>query len=160
MASITESENQFHQQAVHVCEWKHVEHMRSFSQLWTYHPDAELKIASNGPVWNHHTLGIARGATGVVDYSEFLGLVMMVMHMLGTEIFGVFLAIKLVEVLSCVGQLLAATLYQREVGELDDALYTWYLFQIDRLQHIVAEEQQQRPTMVDDIVDLFRLEFM
>ena len=68
--------------------------------------DAEVEVAHEGAVREHHSLGEPCGAAGIVDHCQLLGLVDMVLDVLCMEVFRKLHAEHGIEVLSCVCELL------------------------------------------------------
>ena len=64
----------------------------------------EVVVAPQGAIRYHHSFGESRGAAGVVDECQFVGaLLVIVFHMLATEILWKLASVELVEVLTGVG---------------------------------------------------------
>ena len=82
------------------------------------------------------------------------------MHVLLAEIFGIFLAKDLVEVLSGIGDLLWAAEHDGEVGYVDNALKVWHLLIVELCGHHVAHEEKAGIGMVYHVVDLSWGEFV
>ena len=129
--------------------------------LTTEHAHGEVVIAPKRTVRNHHSLGEACGTAGVVDESQFLATgLALVVYVLLAEVFRVFLAEHLVEMLTRIGQLVGARHHKRVVGDVYYALKVGHLSLVDDRSHDVAYEQELGTTVVHDVVYLLRRELM
>ena len=61
---------------------------------------------------------------------------------------------------ACVRELLRTGEHERVVGQIDDALKSGHLGRIDLLGHIVANKQEFRLAVIDDVVYLLGLELI
>ena len=115
----------------------------------------EVGIAPHGAVGQHHALGVAGGAAGIVDEGKLVGaLLAIVGHMLASEVLGVLAAEHLVEVLSGIGETVGAREHKRVVGDVDDALEGGHAGAVYLGGHHVADEEELGLAVVDDVVDL------
>ena len=120
----------------------------------------EVDVAPKSAIGQHHALGESGGAAGVVDERQFVGLVYVIVHVLGAEVFGVFVSEYFVEVLACKGQFVGARDDEREVGNEDDAFQVGHLIGGDGFGHVVANEEQFSFRVVDNVVHLLGIELM
>ena len=80
--------------------------------------------------------------------------------MLLAEVFGELLAVEFVQVFAGVGELVGARDHQRVVRIVDDAFESRHLHGVDDRGHVVAHEEQAGLGVVDDIMDLLRIELV
>ena len=107
VATLDELEQELKRHAVHVGHGKDADDVVARHDGLAEHVLGEVGIAPHGAVWKHHALREARGAAGVVDKRQLIGaLLNVIIDVLLAEIFGIFLAKDLVEVLSGIGDLL------------------------------------------------------
>ena len=76
------------------------------------------------------------------------------------EVLGILVTEHLVEMLTCVGQLVGTREHQRIVGEIDDALKSGHLGAIYLGGNDIAHEEQLGVAMVHDVVNLVGHELM
>ena len=100
MTPVAEAEDELEGHAVHMGHGEDGEHVLAGLDVLREQAHAEVQVAPERAVGEHDSLGEARGARGVVDEGQFFGRIYMIMHMLGTEEFGVFPAVEFVEVLA------------------------------------------------------------
>ena len=111
-----------HRHAIHMCHRQDAQHVAVGRHVFVAEIlDDEVDVAHDGPVGDHDTFGESRGAAGVVDDSQLVRTVMVILHMLRAEFLGKFPSEKFVEVLSGEGELVGARHEDREVGQVDDA---------------------------------------
>ena len=125
-----------------------------------YCVEAEVEVAPQRSVWQHHPLGESGGAAGVVDQCQFFGAVVVVIDVFGPEGVGIFLSEQFVKVLAGKRELLGARLHERIVGYVDDAFECRHFLGSDCLGHYVADKHQFRFAVIDYVVYLFGVEFM
>ena len=87
----------------------------------------KLAIAPYSTVGYHHTLGIARRTTRVVDDGKFFRTVLIVVDVMLAEVHGELLAEQTVQVLAGISQLLAATGKEMIVDDAQNTLEVWHL---------------------------------
>ena len=100
------------------------------------------------------------GAARIVDHGQFLGLVLVVVHVFRTEGHGIFLAEHLVQVGTAVSESLGARYTDRQVGQVDDAHQVGHGVGVDLLGHVVAHKQYLRSAVVHYVVYLLAVELM
>ena len=84
----------------------------------------------------------------------------MVVYMLGTEVFRVFPAVELIEMLTCIDELLRTGCEHGIVGDVYDAFKGRHLVGFDNRCHDIAHEEQFGFGMVYDVVNLLGIEFV
>ena len=76
------------------------------------------------------------------------------MYVFLTEVFGVFLAIQLVQMLTGIRQFVCAGHHQRVVGVVDDAFQVGHLHRVYLRSHMVTHKEQFGVGVIDDVVYL------
>ena len=109
MASLDELIAELEGHAVHVCHGQDGDDAAAGLQVVAHGLAGEVEVRPQGAVGYHHTLGEACRTAGVVDEGQLVGaLLVVVADVLLSEILGKLLAVELVEVLACIGQLVGA----------------------------------------------------
>ena len=80
--------------------------------------------------------------------------------MLRTEVARETVAEQFVQAFSCLGNALRARHEQGEVRQEDDSLQAGHTGFVEILPHLIAGEEHTRFGMVDNVMDVVRLEFM
>ena len=125
------------------------------------HAAGEVVVRPEGAVGQHHAFREPRGARGVVDECQLVGrLLLIVADVLLAEVFRELLAIEFVQVLAGIGQLVRTAHHQRVVGVVDDTFQSRHLLRVDDGGYVVADEEQLRLRVVDDVMYLFGIELM
>ncbi len=158
--SVAEGENKLEGKAIRMSHRQDGNHIRARLHMLSELREGEVEVAQQRTVGNHHTLRETRSAARVVDDSQFLGVVLMVADMLLAEIFGVFLAKKLVEMLSGVGDALAARQHERKIRQIDNGFQCGHFIRVDGRGHHVAHEKELCARVVHDVIDLVGREFV
>ena len=156
MASVKEFEDELEGHAVHVGHGEDGERVGTgLDMVASDDRHRKLIVAPEGTVGNHHTLGEARGARGVVDEGQFVGALLgVVADVLLAEILGELVAVHLVEVLARVREFIGTRDHQGIVGDVDDAFQGGHLGRVDGGSHHVAHEEQFGLGVVHDVVNL------
>ncbi|EJX10502.1 hypothetical protein EVA_01128 [gut metagenome] len=128
--------------------------------LHLQHFEAVGHVRPQAAVGQHHSLGVAGGARRVVDDGQFFRLVLAVGDVFGAEILGIALAVDGIAVFAGFNQLRVACHQQRKVVEQDDAFEQRHGLFVEVLPHAVAHKEQFGFGMVDNVVDVVRLEFV
>ena len=76
------------------------------------------------------------------------------------EVFGILLAIELVQVFAGIGQFVGAADHQRVVGIVDDAFQRGHRLRVDDGSHVVPNEQQTGLGVIHDIMDLLGIKLV
>ena len=109
MAASQEFEKEFEGESIFVSHGKDADDVIAAVEIFSYNVVGKVVVAPHGPVGNHHAFGMPRGAAGVVDEGELVGIaVNVVIDMLLAEVFGVFLPKHLIEVLAGISELVGA----------------------------------------------------
>ena len=161
MTAVEELEDELEGHAVHVGHGQHGYDLVAGLDGLAQHVAGEVVVRPEGAVGDHHALREARGAAGVVDDSQFVGILLdVIVHMFLAEVLGEFLAVELVEVLAGVGELVSATHHQRVVGIVNDTFEGGHRHRVDNGGHVVAHEQQAGLGVVHDVMDLLGIELV
>ena len=148
-------------QTVHMGHRKDAQHIVALLHVLAHGHTGKVEVAPQRTVGYHHALRKTGGAARIVDQRQLVGtLLLVVLHMLGAEVFGIFPAEHLVEVLAGIGELLRAGETERVVGYVDDAFDVRHLRGIYLGRHYIAREQKLRTAVVHDVVYLVGGEFM
>ena len=158
--AVGKAEKKLYRQTVHVGHRKNGEHIGAALHLGGQLTQDVVGVAPQRTVGKHHTLGMTRGAARVVDHGQLLRLVLVVVHVLGTEGHGIFLAEHLVQVGTAVSESLGARYTHRQVGQVDDAHQVGHGVGSNLLGHKVAHKQYLRSAVVHDVVYLLAVELM
>ena len=84
----------------------------------------------------------------------------MVADMLLAEIFGIFMAKHLIQVLAGISELFATREMKREVGQIDNSLQPVHLIGIHVLYYIVTHKENTGVRMVHDVMNLIGIKLM
>lgn len=122
--------------------------------MLAHHPIEEVEVAPQRTIRQHHALGEAGGTAGIVDERHVFGIAVVIGHMLATEELGELAAKHLVEMLTCIGQLVGTREHQRIVGEIDNALKSGHLGAIYLGGDDIAHEEQLGIAVIDNVVYL------
>ena len=161
VTAVQELEDELERHAVHVGHRQHGDDAVAGADGLAKHVAGEVVVRPDGAVGQHHALREARGTAGIVDEGQFLRtLFLVVAHVFLAEVLGELLAVEFVQVLAGVGEFVGAAHHQRVVGIVDDTLQFRHLQRIDDRCHMVADEEQARLGVVDDVMDLFGIELM
>ena len=144
MIAIAELEDKFYQQSIHVCHWQNAQYIASWLNVFADDIHHQVKISPQGTIRKHHSLRETCGSAGIVNHSQLLRAVYMIFYMLLAEILRVFMTKHLVKVFASIGQSLCARLHDREVGQVNYALYIRHLFRVDACGNNIANKQQLR----------------
>ena len=148
---------QLYGKAIHVAEGKHAHHGISRFEP-AYGVPAELNVAEQRTVRQHHALAEAGGATGVVDEHHVGGGGAHVTHIIGRETLRVAATEKLVEARAGTSELVAAREQQREVAEAQRAHKVGHLLGVEVLPDGVVGQHEARVAVVDEVMDAVGLE--
>ena len=85
MAPVTEGKEELHRHTVHVCHRQDTQQIIARMHFLAQTVHDEFNVSPDGPIGQHDTLREARRTTGIVDESQFLGLVLMVVDVLSAE---------------------------------------------------------------------------
>ncbi len=153
----TELEEEFECHAIHVCHWQDAHRLVSRFDVLAEDSLREVIVAPHGVVRNHHALGETCRAARVVDDSQLLGRrLAVVVHMLLAEIFRIFLAKNLIEMLAGISEFVGAAHRKRIVGYVDDTLQIHHLSGVNLCSHHITHEEQFCLAVVHDVVYLLR----
>ena len=156
MAAGEELEEELKGHTIHVGHGQDAYHLVAHSNVLADYRAGKVGIAPKRTVRQHHSLGEACSATGVVDKRQFFGTLLLVIgHMFLAEVLGILVTEHLVEMLTRVGQLVGTREHQRIVGEIDDALKSGHLGAIYLGGDDIAHEEQLGVAVVDNVVYLF-----
>ena len=147
--------------AIHMCQREDADDVWILLKMLTHHLAGKVEVAPQCAIWNHHTLREARGAAGVVDECQLVGtLLVVVVHMLLTEVFRILAAKHLIEVLAGIGEFIGARHQERIVRDVDDALQPRHLRGIDGSGHDITHKEQLGVAVVHDVMHLVGHELM
>ena len=150
--------NKFERQAVHVC---HGQHRDDGIALFERHGRiGKIQVRQQATIRQHHALRVARSTRRVVDDGQFVGLFVMIRHMLFTEIFRIFATKQLVQMLACIGQLVVARHQQREIVQQHHAFEVGHHIDIQILPNHIAHKEQFGFGVVHDAVHIVGLELV
>ena len=158
--AVAEGEQELEGQSIHVGHGQDGNHVCARLHNGTQLGECEVEVSPQRTVRQHHTLRESRGAAGVVDERQFLGAVLVVVHVLLAEVFRILCTEELVQVLAGIGDLLLARYQQREVGQVHDGLQVGHLVGVDGLCHHIAHEEQFGTRVVHDVMHLLRHELV
>ena len=82
------------------------------------------------------------------------------MYVFGPEILGILMSVEFVQVLTGVFQFGGAGNDEREVGDKDDAFKVGHFVGVDHRGNHVAYKKELGLGVVDDVVNLFGVEFV
>ena len=89
-----------------MCHRQRYQYVAVLSYLWRHAAHHIVEVAPQGTIRQHHALGEPRSTTGIVDHSQFLRVVHVIMDVFGSEELRVFMTEDSIEVFSGVSQLL------------------------------------------------------
>ena len=161
VAPVEELEDEFEGHAVHVGHGEHGNDAVAALHLLAEHFDGELVVGPDGAVGNHDTLGVGRGAAGVVDEGKVVGCgVVGVVDEFLAEEFGVLFSEELVEALAGFGELFGARNEERVVGDAHDAFEVRHGIGVELGPDHIAGKEDFRFGVVHNVVNLGGLELV
>ena len=104
VAAMHEGEDKLHCHTVHVGHGQDAKYRRALLDACAEDFETEVEVAPNGTIGQHHALGESGGAAGVVNDSQFLGLVFMIAYVLRAEGAGESSAEYFIKMFACVGE--------------------------------------------------------
>lgn len=128
--------------------------------MLAHHTIEKVEVAPQRTIRQHHALGEAGGTAGIVDERHVFGIAVVIGHMLATEELGELAAKHLVEMLTCIGELLGTREREREVGQIEHAFQCGHLRSVYLRSHHVAHKEQSGFAMIDDVVNLVGSKFI
>ncbi len=105
MASLDDFEYKLKSHAVHVCHGQNADDRVARLYLLAQYVLGKVGVAPHGAVRYHHAFGESCRAAGVVDERQFVPVLLrIVVDVLLAEVFGIFKAEHLVQVLAGIGE--------------------------------------------------------
>ena len=162
MYALDELKDELKGHAIHVSHGQQRNDAVTGTDFLTHDLHGELQVAPEGAVGYHHALGLGGGTAGVVEHSQLLGGILVVLDVLGAEVHGELLAEEAVEVLAREPYFIRACdenlIFVVGVGE--HALQTRHLVGFELRPHLIANEEQLSSRVIDHVVNLLGVEFV
>ena len=159
VAAGAELHQELEHHTVHVGGREHGHAVGGIVQM-AVHLEAEKDVRKQGTVRQHDSFGESGSSGGIVDHGQLLGGVLVVIYTVGMEAAGIFLAEKLIEVLSGMGYLVIGGIEQGKIVHQDNGVQARHLRLGEAFPHHIPDEEHTGVGMVDEVVDVPALELM
>ena len=128
--------------AVHVSHWQYADGVVAGMQTPVKYLVGKEQVAPHGAVRNHYALGEASCARCVVDKSQFIGILfLVVVHHFLAEILRELLSEQQVEVFPCVCELFGTGNHEGIVRNVDDSENVGHLFRVNLSRYDITHEE-------------------
>ena len=146
--------------AVHMRHWKHREHVVACLNDVAKFVLCEVAVAPECAVRQHDALRVACRSACVVQHCHLVGAVFVVAQKLGQEAARELLSEESVQVLASISQLVVAAHEEAIIDKGDDAFEVGHLVGIERGPNLVADKEEFRLRVIDDVVNLVWMELV
>ena len=119
---------------------------------------AEIVGIGECVVGEHHSLGIARGARGIIDDGQVGGIVIRIRHIIGRKTVGMMRSESPFPVLPCLGHPLIAVPEQASIPHIDGRFQGRHHLRCHLLPYILIDKEHHTIRMVGERGDIVRVE--